>query len=317
MVSPWNALRASLIRFENMPRSVLAIFILWSLPFSLAAAELYFVDAHSQYERELEGDEIIKYMDKAGVRQAIISTRRGRGPWDAVELADNNPDRIIPSVRIKGKHYTRNTKKYFKKLNKQVNSGEFKAMSEVHMFHAQKGDKADEVEVHVNDDRIQKTLSAAIDNGWPFVVHIEFSSLSNSDAQGFMKELETLLIDNPNHPFVLIHMGQLDESRVERLLVKYKNIHFFTSHADPVSVSGSNQPWVNMFDDENLKPQWKALMIKCPDQFIFAIDAVWADQWRFDYVRHANLWRNALAAVPEDIANKVAHGNAERLWGLK
>jgi len=285
--------------------------------FSVYADKLYFVDAHSQFERDLEGDEIIQKMNEAGVRQSIISTRRGRKAWDAVELASQYPERIIPSVRIKSKHYKKDSNKFYKKLRKQAESDEFMAMSEVHMFHAQKGDKADEVKVHGDDDRIQESLSAAIDNGWPFVVHIEFASLSSDDAIIFMNELEKLLTDNPEHPFALIHMGQLEPARVEPLLKKYKNLYFITSHADTVTANNSNQPWINMFDGEKIKPQWTVLMLEYPSRFVFAVDAVWADQWRDDYVNHVELWRKGLSFLPEDVANKIAHGNAEYLWKLK
>lgn len=303
-------------KVRKMTKKILVGVLLWLFSFSLSAADLYFVDAHSQFEGNLEGNEIIQNMDKAGVRQAIISTRRGRSPWDAVELADAHPDRIVPSVRIKGKHYSKNTKKFFKKLKKQVKSEEFRAMGEVLMFHAQKGNKADAVEVHANDNRIQESLSFAVDNRWPFVVHIEFASLSSRQAKGYMKELEGLLSKNPDHSFMLIHMGQLDATKVGKLLKKYSNVHFLTSHADTISTSNSKQPWINMFDGEKLKPKWKKLMIKYPSQFVFAVDAVWADQWRLDYVKHVKLWRKGLSFLPEDIANKIAHGNAERLWGI-
>lgn len=294
----------------------LAMIILWLFPIVVLAEDLYFVDAHSQYEKALDGEIIIRKMDDAGVKKAIISTRRGRGPWDAVELAQAYPGRIIPSVRIKGQHYSRNTKKFYKKLKKQVKSDDFSAMSEVLMYHAQKGNKADEVVVHANDRRVKKSLNAAINNGWPYVVHIEFASLSRGDAEEFMQGLETLLSENLEHPFALIHMGQLDAETVSALLSKYKNIYFITSHANPVTAKKSNQPWINMFDGEEFKPQWETLMLKYPDRFIFAVDAVWTKQWRFDYEKHVNIWRAGLSALPEEIAHKIAHGNAERLWGI-
>lgn len=181
---------------------MIKIICIFFLMFSsvLNAAELYFIDAHSQYEKAITGEEIIEQMNKAGVKQAIISSRRGRSAFEAVELAATFPEKIIPSIRIKSRHYQQNTNKFYKKLKKQLKSEGFMAMSEVHMFHAQKGSKADEVRVHADDNRIHETLTAAIDNEWPYVVHIEFASLTTSEAAEFMKELEMLLVDHPEHP---------------------------------------------------------------------------------------------------------------------
>lgn len=291
--------------------------VLCFVAYGLCAEELYFVDAHSQYERDITGQEIIKYMDDAGVKAAIISTRRGRKAWDAVSLAADYPGRVFPAVRVKGKDYTNNTKRFYKNLIKQIESDSFSAMGEVHMFHAQKGEWADDVEIHVYDKRIETTLKAAIDHGWPFVVHIEFASLSRGRAESYMSELEKLLNDHPEHPIALIHMGQLDSVQAGKLLARFKNIYFLTSHADTITVSNSNQPWIDMFEDGELKSQWKSLVLEYPDHFVFAVDAVWADQWRNDYVNHVKLWRKALSALPGDIAEKVAHGNAEKLWKLR
>jgi predicted TIM-barrel fold metal-dependent hydrolase len=63
----------------------------------------------------------------------------------------------------------------------------------------------------------------------------------------FSKGLENALQENPDHPFVMIHMGQLKADDVGRLISMPQNIYILTSHSNPVVTSKSNQPWVNHF----------------------------------------------------------------------
>jgi predicted TIM-barrel fold metal-dependent hydrolase len=132
-----------------------------------------------------------------------------------------------------------------------------------------------------------------------------------------MTKLKALLDRYPEHPFVLIHMGQLDHVAVYQLIEAYKNIYFITSHANPIVASASGQPWTNMFNGDYLSTDWKQLMIKYPDRFILGFDNVYVEHWGQFYLDQVALWRKALQDLPVEIANALAHGNAERLWCLK
>lgn len=286
--------------------------------FSVARAEqLYFVDAHSQFDNDADAELILSRMDEGGVYKTILASRRQRKPREAAELAEQFPDRIVASVRTKGRHYSEDTEKYYKKLKKQVMSGRFAAMAELLVFHAQKGDKADEVRIGLDDRRVQAALDYAIDQGWPFVVHIEFASLQGADRDEHMRSLKTFLDDHPQHPFAMIHMGQLPVEDVAALITAHSNIYFLTSHADPVSATDSKQPWINMMGVDRFKPEWRQLITQHPQRFIFAMDNVWGWQWDETYMKHINVWRSALAELPDEAAHAVAHGNAERLWQLQ
>ena len=183
------------------------------------------------------------------------------------------------------------------------------------MWHAQKGNLAPEQVVAPDDKRVQVALKGAIDKGWPFIVHIEFAA--SLSAETFMIKMEAMLAKHPDHPFALIHMGQLEAEEVTRLLAKHQNLYFLTSVSNPTITKFSNQPWVDLFDGgASLAPRWKDLFNKYPDHFILAFDNVWEKQWSSEYVVQADLWRGALGELPPDVASKVAHENAERLWKL-
>ena len=281
------------------------------------AAKLYFIDAHSQLDQSIDDPElVIQRMNEAGVYRTILAARAQRQPEDITDFADRYPQRIVPAVRTKSGAYNNNNPKFYKKMNKQLRDGRFKAMAEILLYHAQKGDKAPEVLVYPDDPRVQFALQAARENHWPFVIHIEFASLRGEQRQLFMQGMKTLLAENPQHPIVLNHLGQLRASELAPLLEEYSNLHVLTAHTNPVIINHSNQPWSNMFDGKTLSPEWKALVLRHPKQFVFALDNVWARHWREFYLEQMAYWQSALADLPSDVAHAVAHGNAERLWHL-
>ncbi len=277
----------------------------------------YFIDAHSQVDDRVEIDTIVKQMDAVNVRMTILAARGQRDWRDIANLRPTYTGRIIPAVRTKGGTYKRNSSRYYKRLQKQLQNGNFSAMAEVLLFHAKKGNKAPEVVVYPEDRRVRAALSAALKRGWPFVIHIEFASLNARRRSRFMTALRKLLVEYKDHPFALIHMGQLEAKEVETLIESHKNIHFMTSHCDPITVARSRQPWVNLFEGSRFKEEWKALFVNHADKFIFALDNVWEHHWLNGYQKKMEYWKAALVHLPEHVANTIAHKNAERLWSIK
>ena len=134
-----------------------------------------------------------------------------------------------------------------------------------------------------------------------------------------MEGLKDLLEQYPRHAFVLIHMGQLPPKEVRELIYRHPNIYFLTSHTDPVTAKISRQPWTNIFTlaEDEFQAPWKSLFIAYPDRFIFALDNVHYHHWQGLYDEKMERWKNALSELPPKTAHLIAHGNAERLWGLE
>jgi len=278
--------------------------------------DLYFVDAHSQMPKGLDPDKIIPLMDQAGVRHTILSARNDRPPQDVADFAAEHPDRITAAVRSKGKAFNKGSPKFGKLINQQVKQPVFKALGEAILFHAQKGKKAPKIDVAIDSPQSQLLLDIAVKKNWPFIAHYEFAA-SAWDKSGYMEAFETTVKAHPDHPFALIHMGQLNVDDVERLIDAHPNVSFMMSHSNPVTIAkNSGQPWVNLFDGESLAPKWGALMSAHPDRFILAFDNVWPEFWGQFYLDQAALWRKALSELTPEVAHALAHGNAERLWNL-
>jgi len=256
-------------------------------------------------------------MDQGGVICTILSAgvTSPRGvitPEELVSFAADYSGRIVPAVRTKVRAY----EQYYELLEEQMSMDGFGAMAEFLMYHSQKGEKAPEIVVYPDDERVHTALNYALDKEWPFVVHIEFAAVE-CPCDEFITKLEALLVQYPEHPFVLIHMGQLNHAAVRQLIEAHDNIYFITSSSTPAyAVNPFNDRWTNMFDGSNISADWKQLMIDHPERFILGFDMVWVEQWGQFYLSQVTLWRGAIKELPLEVAHAVAHGNAERLWHL-
>jgi len=274
------------------------------------------IDAHSQFCPE-NLEKVISLMNQGGVTTTILSpgVTSPRGvitPEELVSFATNYPGRIIPAVRTKA----RRDEDFYGLLEKQMKMDGYGAMAEVLMYHSQKGNRAPETVFYPGDNRVQTALNYALDRKWPFVVHIEFAA-AECPRDKFITGLKTMLTKYPEHPFVLIHMGQLDHADVRQLIEEHDNIYFITSSSTPIyAMNAYNDHWTNMFDDGHLSADWKQLIIDHPDRFVLGFDMVWVEQWGNFYLGQIALWRKALGELPPEVAHAFAHSNAERLWHL-
>lgn len=306
--------------FHNSIKKVLLITLILTPIFCLRANadELYFIDAHSQVDQSVVPlNKVISLMDSAGVRHTILSTRGKLKGITLLKLSKENPGRVTPAIRTKGKFYDTGSKKYYEMLKKQIATKKYHAIAEVLLYHAKKGNKAPEVIAYPDEKRVQVVLKYAIKNNLPFVVHIEFASLYGERQEKFMSTFKQMLDQYPEHPFILTHMGQLSRNSCLQLIRDHKNVYFHTGWSNPAAVESSKQPWTNVFEGEHLSPEWKDLFVRYPKRFIFALDNVFADHWSDFYQKQMNYWKLAFADLPADVAHLIAHGNAERLWGIK
>lgn len=284
------------------------------------ASEIPIIDAHSQLDKEVGVQQALSVMEQAGVSRVILSSLRGNAKTkEIVGASRDNPDRIIASIGMKG-GVKDGDGDAIKTLTRQGSSTFFGAMSEVMIFHMQKGNKAPEIVRTQDDPEATLALEIARTRGWPYVVHIEFDyARSVGQYEKMMKELEKILAQAGDHPVALTHMGQLKSAEVSQLISSFKNIYFLTSHANTEFLSGRenrNPHWVNLFAGSSLATEWRSLVVAHPDRFILAFDNVYNDDWNEKYVRQVKLWKSALRDLPEAVAHKVAHENAESLWHI-
>lgn len=307
--------------YTGLPAPLLVCLAMLMAATEGAAADILpIIDAHSQFDADVPVAKVIHYAAKAGVTQVLLSARRGVTTAQVVELHSKYPGCIVPSVRTKGGVFDDNQPEYYTRLDEQFSDPAFGAMSEIILAHAAKGKRAREVYIPANSPQVQEAIQRAAAHGWPVVLHYEFRWLTglygSNGRAARIAELNSLINEHPQQVFALIHLAQLDPRDIRGLIMVHPNLVFLPSHANPVIVSGSRQPWSDMFAGRALAPEWKELVLAYPDRFVLAFDNVWPEHWSDTYVEQVGLWRAALGQLPAEVAHAVAHGNAERLWKL-
>ncbi len=296
--------------------------LIWSIfPVPSSAAESLWqgpmIDVHSQVDKNTDLDSIVPLMNKAGVAQVVLSTRFGQPSSDVHELAARNPGRIIPAAKTKTRAFTKKRSKFPSVFYKELKRYDYRAMAEVIMWHAAKpGKGAGRSVIEADSPLLQPFVDTARKKGFPFVVHVEFGDMELGEKKDYMKKLEALFSANQDVFFGMIHMGQLDAEDAARLLPKHANLFFITSHSNPVITKDSRLPWTQMIYGTKMASKWEKVVLAYPDRFVLGFDNVWASHWRDKFLPQAKLWRKVLAKLPIEVAQAIAHKNAERLWKL-
>jgi len=274
------------------------------------------IDIHSQVDEKTNLAEIVPLLDKAGVAQVVLSTRFGQPTSDILALAKQHPDRIVPAAKTKTKAFMKGWNGFPGDFYNEIRRFNFNAAAEIIMWHAAKKKVgAGKATMDPDNPRIGPLVKTARKKGWPFIAHVEFAAIGSGKSR-YMKKFEAFLSANQDIPIGMIHMGQLKAKDAERLLPKYPNLFFITSHCNPVTTKSSKLPWTRMFKGEQLAPAWKELVLRFPDRFVLAFDNVFHFQWNDTFLPQVLVWRKALRKLPDEVAIALAHGNAERLWKL-
>ena len=274
------------------------------------------IDVHSQVDEKTDLEKIVPLLDKAGVARVILSTRFKQPSSDVADLAARHPDRIVAAAKTKTKAVMKGLDSFPQIFLEDLERHEFGAMAEIIMWHAaKKGVGAGKAVIEPDDPRISVFMKTVRERGWPFVAHFEFAAMGGEKSR-FMDKFEAMLGANRDVPIGLIHMGQLKAGDAARLLPAHANLFFITSHSNPVTLSKSKLPWTRMFAGEELAPAWRDLVLKYPDRFVLGFDNVFYFHWEDLFLPQVEVWRKALAKLPDAVAHALAHGNAERLWKL-
>ena len=140
------------------------------------AEDIPIIDAHSQIDQNVDLDRVVPLLDQAGIARVILSTRGKIKPFLIADLARRHPGRIVASFRTKGRAYAYNKPGYYKLLDVQLARPEFRAMAEILLWHAAKGQKAPEFKIPADSPASPAALKIAFDRGWPAVLHYEFAA---------------------------------------------------------------------------------------------------------------------------------------------
>jgi len=141
--------------------------------------------------------------------------------------------------------------------------------------------------------------------GVPIVIHYELTDQAET-------ALDRALAAHRKSKIVLAHGGEGPPGRLDRLLFRNPNLF--------VDLSGMHFQRTPALATETgpMDPGWKALIEKMPDRFMIGIDAYAARLFEPAMLDRLFAWtRRILGELKPDVAARVAHGNAAKLYRLE
>jgi hypothetical protein len=116
--------------------------------------------------------------------------------------------------------------------------------------------------------------------------------------------IEILFSHDPRAKIIWAHTGfSTSPARVQQMLEKYPALWGELSYRGGITDGA-----------DKLTPEWKVLFSRYADRFLLGSDT-WINERWFSYDTIFSEYRKWLAQLPRDQAAKIAHGNAERLFG--
>lgn len=152
--------------------------------------------------------------------------------------------------------------------------------------------------------------------GRPVNIHV---SLETPEV---IAAVEGIVATRPGMQLILAHAGWVaDAGTIGRLMDAHPNLYADLSvRLDPAGgLAGAGRPAVQnsisiLQADGSLQAEWKALIERFPDRFMFAMDITGTE--RPVYIRELLATaRTAFIPLSPDVEKALAHGNIERLVG--
>jgi Amidohydrolase len=154
-------------------------------------------------------------------------------------------------------------------------------------------------EFHIYGDAAQRPLVKQVVD---FAAGRNLYLLAHCDEQALL----ILLAHNRNAKVIWAHTGfSTRAERVGELLEKYPALMGELSYRGGITESNGR-----------LASEWRELFARHSDRFLLGSDT-WINERWFGYDTIMQTYRGWLAQIPEEQAKRVAHGNAERLFGGK
>ena len=250
-----------------------------------AAQDLPIFDVHIHYSQPAwdayPPDAALAILDRGGVSRALVSSTPDDG---TLRLHAKAPGRIVPEVRPYRTQadmgsWTRDPA-VLAYVEERLKRGIYRGIGE---FHLSAG---------AVDDAVPRAfVDLAARHGIVLHCHCDEEAV-----QGLAKIRADARV-------MWAHAGMsASAATVERLLDQYPNLWVELALRSDVAPGGA------------LDPAWRALFLKHPDRFMLGTDTWVNSQWdRLPAILDA--FRVWLRQLPPDVATKIAHGNADRLFG--
>ena len=264
--------------------SLLAV-ALWALP--VQAQKLPIFDTHVHYSRgawdAYSPAQILAILDRAGVARALVSSTPDDGTMKLLGLA---PGRVVPAFRPYreaadlGRWYKNQDLLAYSEA--RLAQGRYRAFGEVHLYRPE----------NLNTPEMTRYLDIIAGKGLDLQPHADAAVV------------EALFLKRPDLKILWAHAGFFESAAVVgRMLDRYPALWTELSYRA-----------VQIMPGDALEAEWKALLIRHADRFMIGTDTWAVDRWH-GYQGLIGEHREWLKLLPRDVAEKIAYGNADRLFG--
>ena len=263
-------------------------------------------DAHLHYNEEAWNGstgpqppaDVLARMQTSGVRAIVANSRPNAGSLALVGLPQMREAGItvVPFVRL-----YRNRADYsswfadetihtmvLDELARGTPAGPYRGIGEFHLYDS----------ANANGPVAQKLMALAEQRSLVVLAHVDDVAIdllmAHTPSQGRSMQL------------IWAHNGirGAPVERVDALMARYPGLLGELSYRPGL-----------VYENDQLCPAWRALLLKYPDRFVIGSDT-WVNQrWQY-YESLMQGYRTWLGGLPPDVAQKVAWGNAARLFGL-
>jgi predicted TIM-barrel fold metal-dependent hydrolase len=257
------------------------------------------VDAHSHIPNATAIDAYVAAMKRHNVAKVVLLGVGGLQKDDSVWLtaaSKKYPDQVVAGLPLPDP----TSESVASQLAIQLERGKPRVIGEVHM--RQVGRRL--IDRDPSGPVFGEILDAAAKFAVPIVIHYELTDQAET-------ALDRALAAHRKSIVVLAHGGEGPPGRLDRLLLRSPNLF--------VDLSGMHFQRTPALASETgpMDPGWKALIEKMPDRFMMGVD-VWAARL-FEPVMLDRLFawtRRILGELKPDVAERVAHRNATKLYRL-
>ncbi|PYO00284.1 MAG: hypothetical protein DMD91_10895 [Candidatus Rokuibacteriota bacterium] len=254
------------------------------------------IDAHSHVPNATAINAYAAAATRHNVSKVLLlgvgGVQKDDAAWIAAAQA-KYPDLVIAGAPVANPAAT-------ERVESNIDQLKARAMGEVHVRQISR-----KIDHDPSDAEFQKLLEVAARRRLPVVIHDELDTRAT-------ERLARALSAQPTATVILAHAGESAPPRIEALLDRHPNL--------VVDLSGMHFQRKPSLASEHgpLDADWKALIEKKPDRFVFGID-VWAARlFEPTMLDRLMKWaRRVLGELKPDVAEMVAYRNAATLFGVK
>jgi hypothetical protein len=249
------------------------------------AQELAIVDAHIHYSqpdwRVLSAEQALHILDRAGVRRALVSSTPDDG---TLKLYARAPDRIVPFLRPYRSRedmltwYSDPAVQTY--VEERLKRGIYKGIGEFHLVSAE----------HAAAPVVKRCAELAVQHQLFLHAHVDAVTV------------EKLLQLYPQARILWAHAGMTaSPATMARLLERFSTLWVDLAMRSDIAPNGT------------LDPQWQAVFVSHPERFMVGTDTWITSRWEA-LVEGMQTTRGWLSQLPREVAEQMAHRNAERLF---